>query len=455
MVTPQTADVVVAGGGIAGASVAAALGESGYEVLVVDPGLDRTKRLAGELIHPPGVTDLAALGLGDRLRQFGVAPVLGFAVLPDADSEAYLLRYGEIPGLATHGFTIDHGDLAAGLQDALARLPHVTMWSGARVTGVDLHHPDFATVIVTRDGRDAHLRTRLLVAADGASSPTRAAAGIGHERTRISHMVGYLLRGARPPHPGFASVFLGGPAPVLTYAIGGDSVRLMFDVPANPYGTGAPGRDEAYCRALPEPFRTEIRTAVASQHALVSANYSIVPDAVGLGRLVLVGDAAGCCHPLTATGLSASTRDAIHLQRALRETGGDVPAAVRRYAALREGPQRTRVALAESLYRAFSEQTPEMRLLRDGILRFWQRSRRGRAASLALLSTHEGRMSMMALCHARAVGYAMTQLIRRRGAGRDPVSMAARGRIALRLCGATLGVLRALCLPRIAKRVPA
>ena len=275
--TSRTVDVVVAGGGIAGTSVAAALGASGREVLVVEPGLDRTKRLAGELIHPPGVTDLGTLGLGDRLRQPGVASVLGFAVLPDADSDAYLLRYGEIPGLEPHGLTIDHADLAVGLREALARLPHVTVWSGARVTGVDLHHPDFATVSVTRDGRDTPIRTPLLVAADGASSPTRALAGIGHERVRISHMAGYTVRDARAPHPGFASVCLGGPAPALVYSLGGDTVRLMFDVPANRYGVEAPGHDDAYCRALPEPFRRDVRAALASQRALVSVNYSVVP----------------------------------------------------------------------------------------------------------------------------------------------------------------------------------
>src|SRR5215510_12945319 len=115
MLTPRTADVVVAGGGIAGASVAAALGRSGYEVLVVEPGLDRTKRLAGELIHPPGVTDLGALGLRDRLPPNRAIPVLGFAIVPEGEADASMLRYGEIPGLEPHGLTVHHADLAAGL----------------------------------------------------------------------------------------------------------------------------------------------------------------------------------------------------------------------------------------------------------------------------------------------------------------------------------------------------
>jgi hypothetical protein len=37
-------------------TVEVGLGESGYEVLVVEPGLDRTKRLAGELIIACSVT---------------------------------------------------------------------------------------------------------------------------------------------------------------------------------------------------------------------------------------------------------------------------------------------------------------------------------------------------------------------------------------------------------------
>jgi hypothetical protein len=52
-----------------------------------------------------------------------------------------------------------------------------------------------------------------------------------------------------------------------------------------------------------------------------------------------------------------------------------------------------------------------MRLVREGLLRYWKNSDRGRAASMALLSTHEGRMSVMARQYARVVGYAIPELI--------------------------------------------
>jgi 2-polyprenyl-6-methoxyphenol hydroxylase-like FAD-dependent oxidoreductase len=256
----------------------------------------------------------------------------------------------------------------------------------------------------------------LVIAADGRTSNVRKMAGITDQRVRISNMVGFVLKNARLPHPGYGHIFVGGPAPALAYQIDDDETRVMFDVPDNPHGIKALEKNPAYLETLPEPFRSDVRRAMETQTALVSANYTVVPETVTRGRLMCAGDAGGCCHPLTATGISISTRDAIRLRTALRETKGDIRSALRRYAALREGPQRTRVALAEALYEAFTARTPEMNLLRFGLLRYWKRSRSGRAASMALLSTHEGRMSVMARQYARVIGYALPELI---GWGRE------------------------------------
>jgi squalene monooxygenase len=119
----RAVDALVAGGGMAGATVAAALSRFGFEVLLVEPGLDGAKRLAGELIHPPGASDLAELGLLDALLAAGAAPVLGFAVVRDADTEAFLLPYGEIPGVDRPGFAMEHTTLRARLFDTVSALP--------------------------------------------------------------------------------------------------------------------------------------------------------------------------------------------------------------------------------------------------------------------------------------------------------------------------------------------
>jgi squalene monooxygenase len=425
-------DVVIAGGGTAGAAVAAALDGVGLRTLVVEPGLDASKRLAGELIHPPGTTDLAELGLLGALEAVGGAPVRGFAVL--ADGHAHLLPYARVAGLHPSGLAMEHGAIATTLRDALARRSRITVWVGARVVALDTSARDVVRVTVATRGDHTQLSARLLVGADGATSTIRRLAGITAQRRRISSMLGFVLPADRLPHPGFGTIFLGGPAPALAYQISSDTARVMFDVPGDLDGHDVLARSRAHLTTLPAPLREAVREAMEAQRGLVSANYSVVPETVVRGRVVLVGDAAGCCHPLTATGLSVCTRDAIRLRNALA-ADGDVAAALRRYAAGRAGPQRTRLALAEALYTVFVARTPETRVLRAALLHYWKHSARGRAASMALLSTQEGRMSIMVREYMRVVRHALPGLLRR-GSERRPLT--ARTRVAVALSLATL-----------------
>ncbi|MGH7391763.1 MAG: FAD-dependent monooxygenase [Candidatus Rokuibacteriota bacterium] len=437
-------DVLIAGGGMAGAAAAAALGGLGLQVLVVEPGLDSAKRLAGELIHPPGTTDLAELGLLEGLRAAGGTPVHGFAVF--AGGEGHVLPYAPAPGQRAEGFAMEHAAIAESIRGSLPRLPRVTVWDRARVTGLDLTRAAAVRAVVAVPGDEWEVEARLLVGADGAGSTVRRLAGIGHTRRRISTMIGYTLPGARLPHPGFGTIFLDGPAPALAYAVAPDVVRVLFDVPGPADGIDVARRPD-HLQALSAPLRDHLRRALPAQRPLTSASYSIVSGAVVRGRVVLVGDAAACCHPLTATGLSACTRDAVRLRDAIRAQPGDVAAALRRYAASRDGPQRTRLALAEALYAVFVAGTPETRLLRHGLLRYWKSSPRARAASMALLSTQEDRMSAMAREYARVVRYALPGLGRPRAPDRRPLTQA-RAAVqvslaALRYAGAALRALRA------------
>jgi len=404
----MNADVIVAGGSIAGAAVTAALSEFGYSVLVVEPGLDHTRRLAGELIHSPGVANLNDLGLLACLEKAGAMPVHGFAIMTGAGTQ--LLPYSDVPELKNHGIALEHRAMATALLDAIAQFPNVTVWKGARVTGVDLTSSNHAVVTVTHDGQESRCTPRLLVAADGRNSHLRGMAGIGHKQVHLSNMMGYVVKSHRLPHSGFGHVFVGAASPVLAYDIGCDETRIMFDVSLQT--TSVPPR---VLESLPSALRDEVNDAAKAQSPLRAANYSVVPDAIFKGRMVCVGDAGGCCHPLTATGLSACARDAILLRRALRETSADIPAAFRRYASLREGPQRTRLAGAELLYRVFSAETPDMRLMRNGLFRYWQSSERGRAATMALLSTHEDRFPVMLREYINVCRSALPDLVRWRG----------------------------------------
>ncbi len=420
----MTTDVIIAGGGPAGATMAAALAEFGYNVLIVEPGLHRAKRLAGELIHPPGAADLSELGLLNCLEKSGAIPVQGFAVFGDHDlrrqscasavsasTGAYLLPYIAAPGHPRQGLAIEHSIMGEALLQQVTRCSRVSLWDGARVTAVDLSRPDAATVTITRSNHNCQVSTQLLIAADGRNSRVCRMAGIGHKQAHISNMIGYSVSDTALPHSGFGHVFIGGPAPVMAYAVNLNTTRIMFDLPPQAREAAESEFMQKYLDALPVALRNSILQAMRVQTPLRAANCSIIPETVIKGRLVCAGDSGGCCHPLTATGLSACTRDAIRLRQALRETNGDIPSALRRYAKLRKGPQRTRVAGAELLYQVFRAQTPETRLLRQGLLQYWQQSARGRASTIALLSTEEDRPVALVREYLRVCRYALPRLI--------------------------------------------
>jgi 2-polyprenyl-6-methoxyphenol hydroxylase-like FAD-dependent oxidoreductase len=224
-------------------------------------------------------------------------------------------------------------------------------------------------------------------------------------------MTGFVLRDVELPQPGFGHVFAGGSAPILAYEISQVETRIMFDQPLDSTALSL--------EALPTTMRRAMERVISEQNPLHAANYAVTPEAIAKDRFVCMGDAGGSCHPLTATGLSACARDAILLRAALRQSSKAIPDALRRYVRLRETPQRTRMVGAEVLYDVFRAQSPDMRLLRNALFRYWQHSREGRVATMSLLSTEEARFSVLLREYIRVCRHALPELIRPSKVRRD------------------------------------
>jgi squalene monooxygenase len=423
-------DAVVVGAGTAGCAAAAALAELGFTVLVLEAGMDRSRQLAGELMHPSGAADLRSLGFDEALRSAGAVPVAGFAVLDSSNGvepSTCLLPYGALG----EGVAMEHSALVTALQASLRGRPNVTLWESSRLCRVPRNDAGGVEAGVVRpDGSEVQVSARLLVAADGRASRVRGLLGIEEENVRLSTMSGTLVDAALLPHQGYGHLFVGGPAPVLAYAISPSRARVMVDLPTGAEPTAPVRQPELLC-ALPPGLRRAVTEALQAARPLASANFTRLPKQVSRGSTVLVGDSAGCCHPLSASGMASCTRDALALQGALRAAQGNIPAALAQYALVRRGPQRTRLSLASALYRCFSESSPEMAALRRGILRYWTRSPSGRSASMALLSTRESRMWVMSLEYARVVGHSFLTLARTLLSGGVPVKTALRASVGL------------------------
>lgn len=393
-------DVIIGGGGVAGASVAAAMHQLGLRVLVVEPGLNDARRLAGEVFHPPGVIGLAELGLLSALRSPDAIALEGFSVSVDGDR--IQLPYDSVHAHRTSGLSLEHGLIRSRMLDAVAKLPGVTVAQGARVVGIDQSDASQAIVNVSTGDESRPYRCGMVIAADGTSSHLARLSGIRIANRRISTILGYRITTQNLPQAGFGHVFLGGETPILVYPISQTQARVLFDLPNETDRRAGTAGCITLAAALPSALRAEVAQAIETQPRLSFVTQATVPDRVAHGRMALVGDAGGCCHPLTASGMTMCISDALLLRRALADAPDDVPAGLRLYQERRHWPQATRLVLADALRDALCGASPALRVIRRGILTHWQHNADGRAATMALLSTADGRPSVL-LRHIAAV----------------------------------------------------
>jgi 2-polyprenyl-6-methoxyphenol hydroxylase-like FAD-dependent oxidoreductase len=395
-------DVLVVGGGPAGVTAAAGLSAQGKSVLLVDAGLDRSKVLAGELLHPSALDDLRRVGLGAALESLHGRDVVGFAVM-DAAREA-VLAYPQ----GERGLSVEHAPLVEALFRGLGGRPGVTVWTKARVSSISRNDDTGVEARVARGNEETQVRARLYVAADGRASASRKLLGIDERHERMSTMVGITVEERLLPHPLHGHIFVGGPAPILAYGIGEGLARVMADVPLG--STAATLKEEPrWLSGLPQSLREAVVARLTPDQVRIASNDTRVPEVLLRNSAVLVGDASGCCHPVSASGIASGVHDAVTLVDAL---GADrqQSAALERFVRARRPAQRTRIALASALYRAFADRGPEMDALRAGLFDYWQTSPRGTAASMSLLSTREPRMWVMAREYAAVVGHGLKSL---------------------------------------------
>jgi 2-polyprenyl-6-methoxyphenol hydroxylase-like FAD-dependent oxidoreductase len=403
-------DAVVVGGGIAGSCTAAALAREGLDVVLCEPGLPSSRRLAGELMHPPAAQHLDELGLLAPLERAGAAPVYGFAVFRGPTDRGMLLSYSEVAGGRTSSVAIEHATMTRTLLDAVRGRRHVEVRDGARVTAIE-PRGHRTVVTIEQNGEQELVGAPLVVLADGRGSKLGKSVGLDVDRGPEIQMLGWRVPGGRLPWPGYAHVFAHGAATTLAYAISPTEVRVMFEV-------GAHEELELPARLalLPMPFREDVACAIAREPRLAAKVFAVNTRTVVKDRVAMVGDAGGCVHPLTASGIAFCTRDAVELGRTVGEgyrADGtfSVPAALARYAAERRDPMRARAALGPALVDALTSDAPDMQLLRHGLFHYWSTSARGRRTSLGLLSTQHLRSTTLAREYASVCAHSVRAVL--------------------------------------------
>jgi hypothetical protein len=164
---------------------------------------------------------------------------------------------------------------------------------------------------------------------------------------------------------------------------------------------------------VPEPLRRGMLEVLAREPVEMCANHAIYTRHCTVPGAALLGDASGCSHPLTATGMTTGLNDVRILVEEL-DANPAIDTALARYEKRRYRFARARELLAEALYEIFRGTDDDTRALLEGILRYWESSARARSASLALLSGQDSRLSAFVTEYVRVLGQSTRTVLGRR-----------------------------------------
>jgi len=307
-------DVVVVGGGIGGAGCATVLARAGLTVHVLEPTVEFPDIVRGEWLAPWGGDHARAVGLYDVLVAAGghtIARHVSYDESVDpAVAEAEGLTFQELLPHLPGPLAVRHPVACQALVDA-AEAAGAVVHRGA----TDIVLTDDRLVQAVVDGEPMALAGRLVIGADGRSSPVRRSLGIELERYESGHfLAGVLVDGL-----GFLGddqveyVATEAGIHALCFPQGGGSARLYLS-----YGDedkarfGGADRAAAYLDAVSMacwPASSGFAGAEVIGPAKAYRSIDTWCERPFAESVVLVGDAAGHNDPIIGQGLSITMAD--------------------------------------------------------------------------------------------------------------------------------------------------
>jgi len=379
--TDRNYDIVIAGGGMIGASLALALSPLGLRVAVVEavargaslqPSFDdrstALSRSTQRMFEAMGLWD-EVISAATPIRHIHVSDRgrFGFSHIDAAEQ-----------GVEALGYVVINRVLGDVLQSALAKAATVDLMCPARVVDIETGS-DFASAkIETADGSNQELGCQLLVAADGANSAVRPMMGICAKKTDYGQhaVIGNLLPEKSLDNCAYERFTEQGPLALLPVA--DDRAAFVWTVSSQDAERVLGLDDAAFLDELQQAFGYRLgRLSRVGKRAGYPLSLS---KALRLTaeRSVLVGNSAHGLHPVAAQGFNLGMRDVAALCDCIADARRIEPSAdlgdpdlLDRYAEWRRDDQGKLVRLTDGIVRLFGSSSPPLRAVRNiGMLGF-------------------------------------------------------------------------------------
>lgn len=364
MKIPPEFDVVIIGGGMVGATLAFALRESQYRVALVE-----THSLLPDA--SPGFDDRSsALSLGSRLildacdiwslLADDIEPILRIIVSDCGVWGCTRLSAQEL-NVDALGYVIENRCFGQRVFRQIHATRNIKVLHPASLTHIETHQ-DCLHLTLAQDGQVHTVKTRLLVAADGANSTVRAlfkvrASSTSYKQTAV---ITNVIPQRHHHNIAYERFTNSGPVAFLPMRSHQQQSRcsVIWTVPSEEAESMMMLPDNSFLEQLQYRFGYRLgRLLKAGKRSAypLSLTYS---EQSGAERTVFIGNAMQTLHPVAGQGFNLGLRDVFVLRNMLLAKTRDVDIGhayfLRQYAALRSADRKHTLRFTDNLVRFFS-----------------------------------------------------------------------------------------------------
>ncbi|NEQ27002.1 MAG: FAD-dependent hydroxylase, partial [Microcoleus sp. SIO2G3] len=260
---------------------------------------------------------------------------------------------------------------------------------------------DRALLTLSIDGQTTQIASRLLVAADGAKSPIRAAAGIQTHGWQYWQSCITAVICPEQSHGAIAREHFWSSGPFATLPLPNNRCQIVLTAPHAEAEALMQIDEQAFLAELDRRYAGKFGKLTLEGKRLLFPVQLMHSDRYTQPRLALIGDAAHCCHPVGGQGLNLGIRDAAALAQVIlqahdRQEDIGLPSVLRRYERWRKLENLTILGFTDLLDRFFSTAWWPIVLLRRSGLRLMRQVRPLRSIALRLMTGLSGRHPQLA-----------------------------------------------------------